>query len=153
MEAFSALLALRAGNSLATGEHPIQMPVTWSFHVFYDLRLTNAWANNRYAGDWRRNRVYYGVTVMQMITPDWNDLMYRNTLWSIYSNHSMNCGISFISVSLVFRSVTNRMINAKKIIAILHLFHIRSYKRSAVNTFLYTVWCIWLAWKWLLVSC
>ena len=39
METFSALLALCAGNSPATGEFPAQRPVTRSFDVFFDLRL------------------------------------------------------------------------------------------------------------------
>ena len=39
METFSALLAICAGNSPVPGEFPAQRPVTWSFHVFFDLRL------------------------------------------------------------------------------------------------------------------
>ena len=39
MEAFSALLALCAGNSPVPGEFPAQRPVTRSFDVFFDLRL------------------------------------------------------------------------------------------------------------------
>ena len=39
METFSALLALCARNSPATGEFPSQRPVTRSFDVFFDLRL------------------------------------------------------------------------------------------------------------------
>ena len=39
METFSSLLALRAGNSPATGEFPSQRPVTRSFDVFFELRL------------------------------------------------------------------------------------------------------------------
>ena len=39
MEAFSALLAICAGNSPVTGEFPSQRPVTRSFDVFFDLRL------------------------------------------------------------------------------------------------------------------
>ena len=39
MEKFSALLALFAGNSLVTGEFPVQRPVTRGFDVFCDLRL------------------------------------------------------------------------------------------------------------------
>ena len=37
METFSALLAICAGNSPATGEFPTQRPVTRSFDVFFDL--------------------------------------------------------------------------------------------------------------------
>ena len=36
MEAFSALLALCAGNSPVTGEFPTQRPVTRNFDVFFD---------------------------------------------------------------------------------------------------------------------
>ena len=39
METFSALRAICAGNSPGTGEFPAQRPVTWSFDVFFDLRL------------------------------------------------------------------------------------------------------------------
>ena len=39
MEPFSALLALCEGNSPVTVEFPSQRPVTWSFDVFFDLRL------------------------------------------------------------------------------------------------------------------
>ena len=39
MEAFSALLAICAGNSPVTGEIPAQRPVTRGFDVFFDLRL------------------------------------------------------------------------------------------------------------------
>ena len=39
METFSALLAICAGNSPASGEFPAQRPVTRSFDVFFDLRV------------------------------------------------------------------------------------------------------------------
>ena len=39
MEAFSALLAICAGNSPVTGEFPTQRQLTRSFYVFIDLRL------------------------------------------------------------------------------------------------------------------
>ena len=40
METFSALLAICAGNSPVPGEFPTQRPVTRSFDVFFDLRLS-----------------------------------------------------------------------------------------------------------------
>ena len=43
METLSALLAICAGNSLVTGDFPYQRPVTWSFDVFFDLRLNKHW--------------------------------------------------------------------------------------------------------------
>ena len=39
METFSALLAIRAGNTPATGKFPAQRPVTRRFDDFFDLRL------------------------------------------------------------------------------------------------------------------
>ena len=39
METFSVLPSLCAGNQSVTGEFPAQRPVTWSFDVFFDLRL------------------------------------------------------------------------------------------------------------------
>ena len=39
IETFSALLAIYAGNSPASGEFPAQRPVTRSFDVFFDLCL------------------------------------------------------------------------------------------------------------------
>ena len=53
METFFALLALCAGNSSVTGEFPTQRPVTRSFE--------------RKAGDLRRHRAHYDVTVMDLI--------------------------------------------------------------------------------------
>ena len=47
MEAFSALLAIFAGNSPVTGEFPAQRPVTRSFDVFFDLR-----PNKRLSKQW-----------------------------------------------------------------------------------------------------
>ena len=36
---FPALQAICAGNSPVDGEFPAQRPVTWSFDIFFDLRL------------------------------------------------------------------------------------------------------------------
>ena len=63
METFSALLAICAGNSPVTGEFLAQRPVTRSFDVFFDRRI-NGWVNNRKAGDLKRYRAHYAVTVM-----------------------------------------------------------------------------------------
>ena len=47
MEAFSALLAICAGNSPVTGEFPAQRPVMWNSDVFFDLTL-NKWLSNQW---------------------------------------------------------------------------------------------------------
>ena len=49
METFSALLAFCVGNSLDTSEFPTQRPVTWSFGVFFELRL-----NQQLSKQWGR---------------------------------------------------------------------------------------------------
>ena len=68
-ETFSAQLAIYAGNSPVPGEFPTQKPVTRSFDVFFDLRLNNGWVNNREAGDLRRYRAHYDITVMWNFRP------------------------------------------------------------------------------------
>ena len=51
MEAFSALLAICAGNSPVPGEFPAQRPVTRSFDVYFDLHL-NKRLNEQSWGWW-----------------------------------------------------------------------------------------------------
>ena len=67
METISALLAICAGNSPVTGEFPAQRPVTRSFDVFFDLRLYKRLSrlNMRKAGDVRRHRIHYAVSVIK----------------------------------------------------------------------------------------
>ena len=71
METFSALLALSAGNSPATGEFPAQKPVTRSFDVFVDLRLNKRlskqprgwWFETPSWSLWRHCNVSVGLSV------------------------------------------------------------------------------------------
>ena len=63
METFSALLALCAKNSPVTDEFPSQGPVTRSFGVSLIRSWINGWVNNREAGDVRRHRAHYHVSV------------------------------------------------------------------------------------------
>ena len=71
MEAFSALLAICAGNSPVTGVFPAHRPVTRSFDVFFDLRLNkrlNGWVNNGEAGDLTRHCThYYKYFILEII--------------------------------------------------------------------------------------
>ena len=64
METFSALLAICTGNSPVPDEFPTQRPVTRSFDVYLICARINGWVNNREAGDLRRYRRHYDVTVM-----------------------------------------------------------------------------------------
>ena len=68
METFSALLAICIRNSLVTGEFPTQRPVTWSFDVFFGVRLNKRLSKQWWdAGDLRRHRAHYYVTVMSTL--------------------------------------------------------------------------------------
>ena len=65
METFSGLLvilAICAGNSPVPGEFTAQKPVTLMFYLIY--AWINGWVNNREAGDLRRHRAHYDVTVL-----------------------------------------------------------------------------------------
>ena len=64
----SALLALCAGNSPVTGEFLAQRPVTPSFDVSLVCIWTNGSVNNRDAGDLRRYRAHYDVTITSIPT-------------------------------------------------------------------------------------
>ena len=64
METFSTLLDICTGNSPVSGEFPTQRPVTWSFDLSLICLWINDWVNNREAGDLRRYRAHYDVTVM-----------------------------------------------------------------------------------------
>ena len=64
METFSAILALCEGNPPVTGGFPSQRPVPRSFDVSLIRAQTNGSANNGDAGDLKRRRAHYGVTVM-----------------------------------------------------------------------------------------
>ena len=63
-ETFSALMAICVGNSPVNGEFPTQRPVTWSFDIFFHLRLNKQLSNNRGAGDLRRYRAHYDVIII-----------------------------------------------------------------------------------------
>ena len=66
METFSALLAFCAGSSPVTGEFPAQRPVTQSFDVSLICAWINGWVNSGEAGDLRRHRAHYDITVMAL---------------------------------------------------------------------------------------
>ena len=69
MENFFALLAICVGNSAIPGKFPAQKPVAWSFDVSFIWVWINGWANNSEAGDLRRYRAHYDVTLMNSFWP------------------------------------------------------------------------------------
>ena len=64
MVIFSAFLALCAGNSPVTGEFPSQGQWRGALMLSLIYAWINGWVNNREAGDLRRHRAHYDVTVM-----------------------------------------------------------------------------------------
>ena len=50
-------------TSPVTGEFPAQRPVTRSFMFFFISAWLNGWVNNGEAGDLRRHRAHYDITV------------------------------------------------------------------------------------------
>ena len=91
METFSALLAFCAGNSPVTGEFPAQRPATLSFDVFFICAWINGWVNNREAGDLRRHRAHYDVTVMYKLHSHDAVLSVTLTCPPLSSDHCQQC--------------------------------------------------------------
>ena len=91
METFSALLALRAGNSPVPGEFPTQRPVTRSSDVFFDLRLNKRLSKQSW-GWWletQSDSLWRHCNASKMIY-SWLSLCERNgQMQSIYSPPSI----------------------------------------------------------------
>ena len=66
MMTFSALLTICAGYSPVSGEFPVQRPVTRALMFSLICARMNGWVNNGEAGDLRRHRGHYNVTVMHV---------------------------------------------------------------------------------------
>ena len=64
MEAFSALLTLCTWNSLITGESPSFKVSDAELWFFFICPWINSWVNNHKAGELRRHRVRFDVSVM-----------------------------------------------------------------------------------------
>ena len=65
------------GEFIGPGEFPTQRPVTPSFDVFFDLRLNKRLSKNSEAGDLRRYRAHYDVSVMMQYAHICNMLTHR----------------------------------------------------------------------------
>ena len=115
MKTFSALLVLCAGNSPVTGEFPAQRPVTRSFDVVFDLRLTKRlskqsqarWFETPSCPLWRHsNDVLYPSSVAKHIQQiPWNihmdGLVFYTSFCLTLSMKLKTCSNFFISVSLL----------------------------------------------------
>ena len=104
MDTFSALLALCAGNSLSlvNSLHKGQ----WRGALIFSLvcAWTNGWANNREAGDLRRQRANYDVTVVMYVIWVW--LWFQNIFVCLSP-----CWICESWLSLGLRSANERRLH------------------------------------------
>ena len=65
IETSSALLVICAGSSPVPVNSPHKGQWRWALMFFFISAWINGWANNREAGDLRRNRAHYDVIVMK----------------------------------------------------------------------------------------
>ena len=70
---------LLCGELPVTSEFPSHWPVTWSFHVFFDLCLNKQLGKQSKQRDLRRHRVHYDVIVMERKNP------IVNSMWLVSS--------------------------------------------------------------------
>ena len=94
METFSALLALCAGNSPVPVNSPHKCQWRWALMFPLICVWINDWVNNREAGDLRRHRGHYDVTVTRrIITCTARIQMFELTFWIIltFNNMKMFC--------------------------------------------------------------
>ena len=82
----SALLALCEGNPPINGGFPSQRPVTRSFNHSFICAWTNGWANNRDAGDLRRQDAHCDLIVM------------RHTKWWSFTSSGIFKNCHFINI-------------------------------------------------------
>ena len=67
METFSVLLTICAGNSPVTSAFPAHRPVTGNLMFSLVCARINGWVNNLEAGDLRRRRANYEVSVIYSV--------------------------------------------------------------------------------------
>ena len=110
MEAFSALLAICAGNSPVPGEFLTQRPVTQSFDAFFDLRpnkqLSKQWWSWWFeTPSWSLWRHRNGLNVFQNMFKDYHSACrcpWKHQRRQALRRHSTDCKVktSFVSCSI-----------------------------------------------------
>ena len=127
METFPASLALCAGNSPLIGEFLPQRQVTRSFDVFFDLRRNKV--NSREAGDLRRHRAPYDITVTSTVPikdDNHHTVVEMKIEW-----------YTFRIVSLFFRSIICQMCFTQKLWSPYNI----SFLRCPLNM----IWFSWIS--------
>ena len=95
MKTFPALLTTCAGNSPVIDEFPAQMPVTWSFDVFFDLRLNKRLSKQSW-GWW-------------LETPSGSLWRHYNVIDPYNFSYSYSSRLSLYALWLYWRQIIGRM--------------------------------------------
>ena len=111
MEAFSALLAICAGNSPVTGEFPAQRQVTRSFDVFFHLHLNERlskqswgwWFETPSRPLWRHSNATTNKCALRMTS--WRTVRACTYLWVITRKNITPVRLQW---SYVFLALTHR---------------------------------------------
>ena len=85
METFSALLAICAGNSPVTGESPLKGQWRGALMFSSICAWLYGWVNNHKAGDLKRHRAHYDVTIMNKVEN--RTLRFCKTFYVNHMNH------------------------------------------------------------------
>ena len=100
METFSVLLALGAGKSPVTSEFPAQRPVTWSFDVFFYLRLNK-----------RLSKQSWGRWFETPLRPLWRHCnVSKNNLSGLFCASIKNTSESFAPVTIEYNLLHNNKV-------------------------------------------
>ena len=90
METSSSLLGLCARNSPVTGEFPARKPETWSFDIFFDVRLkkrlSKQWFETQSRSLWRHcnKLVYVKFNKLNTTSRQDTDKCRQESLWKIF---------------------------------------------------------------------
>ena len=108
METFSALLALCAGNSAGNSSVPVNYPHKgqWRGALIFSVICAwiNGWVNHREAGDLRRYRTHYDVTVMVM----WSCPFLSNQTRRLTMTHCIGCDhYNYVIISTIVSQITS----------------------------------------------
>ena len=131
METFSALLAICAGNSTASGDFPTQRPVTRSFDVFFDLHPNK-----------RLSKKPWGWWFETLLCPLWR---HRNAL---IGRQAITLGITLATIWLVFTLIGVSVIRWNGEIMRLVCTAVDTYAKFYGNTYICSWGSTYLLSKW-----
>ena len=132
METFSALLALCAGNSPVTGEFPHKGQCRGALMISLICVWINGWVNNREAGDLRRYRAHYDVTVMCLCSSCHQDVSNHDWVEQTGFHRSVRT-IPSVPVVSAFNSVWIR--SACIICKCIFVFHLNRIALNGSNNY------------------